>query len=121
MQARGPAAARGVTRITRHPMLVAFGLFGVAHLLVNGSLGDVLFFGGFPLFTWIGGRHQDARKVDEVAGYAGFVAETSILPFAAILAGRQRLVARELPLGALATGVVAAVALRTYHGALFGP
>jgi uncharacterized membrane protein len=121
MQARGPARAQGVTRVTRHPMLAAFGLFGVAHLLVNGSLGDVIFFGGFPLFTRVGGHHQDGRKAHEVRGYDELIATTSILPFGAIAAGRQRLVARELPLAAIAIGLALTVVLRTYHGALFGP
>jgi uncharacterized membrane protein len=121
MLARGPARVHGVLRVTRHPMLMAFALFGVAHLLVNGSLGDVLFFGGFPLFTWIGARHQDGRKRREVAGYDALVAATSIVPFAAILSGRQRLVARELPLPALAGGLILTVVIRWYHHPLFGP
>lgn len=121
MQARGPAMVHGMLRITRHPMLAAFGLYGIAHLLVNGSLGDVLFFAGFPAFSWIGGRHQDARKLREVPGYGAVVATTSIVPFAAIITGRQRLVLRELPLPAIVGGLALAVALRLYHRALFGP
>src|SRR5262249_58135200 len=54
-------AAHGVLRITRHPFNARASLFGLAHLLVNGALGDVLFFGGFPLFAWIGSRHHAAR------------------------------------------------------------
>jgi uncharacterized membrane protein len=121
MLARGPATAHGIVRITRHPMLAGFGLFGIAHLLVNGSLGDMLFFGGFPLYAWIGGRHQDSRKMQTVPGYETLVATTSIVPFAAILAGRQRLVARELPIAALAAGLLVTVLLRLYHHRIFGP
>jgi uncharacterized membrane protein len=121
MTARGPANARGIVRITRHPMLIAFAIFGVAHLLVNGSLADVIFFGGFTLFAWIGARHQDARKVREVPGYAAVVATTSIFPFAAIASGRQRLVTSELPVAAIAGGILLTVAVRWYHHSLFGP
>jgi uncharacterized membrane protein len=121
MQARGPAVAHGMLRVTRHPMLAAFALFGVAHLAVNGNAGDMLFFGGFPVFAWIGARHQDARKLREVPEYATFVRATSIVPFAAIVAGRQRLVARELPVAALAGGLLVTVLLRLYHRTLFGP
>jgi len=88
---------------------------------VNGALGDVLFFGGFPLFVWIGSRHQDARLARDRPGYRELMAETSLVPFAAILAGRQRLVASELPLVPIAVGLVLAVVIRTYHAALFGP
>jgi uncharacterized membrane protein len=121
MQARGPAVAHGLLRITRHPMLAAFALFGIAHLLMNGTLGDVLFFAGFPIFAWIGARHQDARKLREVPGYDALVATTSIVPFAAIVAGRQRLIAHELPLAALAGGLALTLVLRTYHHTLLGP
>jgi uncharacterized membrane protein len=120
MQARGPMEAHGIIRVTRHPMLVAFACFGLAHLLVNGSLASVVFFAGFPLFTWIGSRHQDARKLHERSGYDAVLAETSVLPFAAILAGRQRLVLSELPWVAIAIGVVATVLVRRWHHVLFG-
>ena len=121
MQARGPATVRGVVRITRHPMFAAFGLFGIAHLLVNGSLAAVLFFAGFPVFAWIGARHQDARKTRDRPGYRDLAAVTSIVPFGAIATGKQRLVVAELPLAGLAAGLVLTVVLRAYHGALFGP
>jgi uncharacterized membrane protein len=121
MLARGPAVARGLVRVTRHPMLAGFGLFGAAHLLVNGTLGDVLFFGGFPLFAWIGARHQDTGKAAEVRGYAGLVRATSIVPFAAVLRGRQPFVPAELPAVAIAVGLALAVLLRAYHARLFGP
>lgn len=37
----------------KHPMLVATILWGVAHLLVNGTLADVLLFGGFAVWAFI--------------------------------------------------------------------
>jgi uncharacterized membrane protein len=113
--------ARGLLRITRHPFNASVALFGIAHLLVNGHLGDVLFFAGFPLFAAIGSRHQDARLARSRPGYGELLATTSFVPFAAVVTGRQRMVARELPWGGLAAGVLAAIALRHWHGALFGP
>lgn len=118
MTARGPVTARGVLRITRHPLFSGLGLFGLAHLLVNGSTGDLAFFGGFPLFAWIGARHQDARLTRDKAGYAALVAETSVVPFLAVLTGRQRLVAAELPWRAMAVGLALTVALRHWHDSL---
>lgn len=112
---------RGIVRITRHPFLAAFGCWGVAHLLVNGSLGDVLFYGGFPAWVWIGARHQDARLSRDKPGYAELVGQTSLVPFAAVVSGRQRLVPGELPLTPIAAGLALAVVLRWWHGTLFGP
>ena len=57
-----PGTVKGVLRITRHPLFAGLALWGLAHVLVNGFLSDVVFFGGFPLFSLLGGAHQDARK-----------------------------------------------------------
>jgi uncharacterized membrane protein len=111
----------GILRITRHPLLAGFALWGVAHLLMNGHVGDVVYFGGYPLFVWIGSRHQDARLSRDRPGYAEFVRATSLVPFAAIVAGRQRLVLAELPWLWIGVGVAAALVVRHWHGALFGP
>ncbi len=40
-----------IRNATRHPMLVATKLWATAHLLVNGTLVDVLLFGGFLLWA----------------------------------------------------------------------
>jgi len=36
-----------ISAVTKHPQLVAVKLWALAHLLVNGTLADVLLFGGF--------------------------------------------------------------------------
>ena len=40
-----------IKSVTKHPMLVATKLWGVAHLLANGTLADVLLFGGFVVWA----------------------------------------------------------------------
>lgn len=114
-----PRRARGVTRITRHALFMAIALWGMAHLLVNGFLTDVLFFGGFVVYGLYGSYHQDIRK-RAAPDMAEFYAETSLLPFAAILAGRNRLALRELPIAGILGGLLAATLLYTYHDRLFG-
>ena len=61
----GRAAPRGLLKITRHPGLAGFSLFGIAHMLMNGWAGDVIFFGMFPALGILGGLHQDTRKIRE--------------------------------------------------------
>jgi uncharacterized membrane protein len=108
--------ARGITRVTRHPLFCGLGLWGLAHVLVNGFLSDVIFFGGFFVFWLVGAVHQDTRKRTTAADRLGaFYAETSMLPFAAILAGRTRLVFSEIPWLGVAIGVVGAAALYLLH------
>ena len=116
-----PTSARGLTRITRHPLFVGLGLWGIGHILVNGFLSDVVFFGGFPAFSWVGGLHQDSRRrAEEGSRLRAFYEETSVVPFGAILRGRNRLVLAEIPVVGLLVAVALAAALYAFHDQLFG-
>jgi len=110
---------RGLERITRHPFFVGVALLGVAHALLATRLVGMVFFSFLAVFALLGAHHQDAKLLAERGpSHASFLARSSTVPFAAILAGRQGLVLRELPFGALAGGVAAAWALRQVHSAI---
>lgn len=115
-----PLRARGLSRITRHGFFVGVALWGVGHLLVNGWASDLVFFGGLSLFVVLGALHQDHRKrVTDGERLAPFLAETSLVPFAAVLAGRQRVVWGELPWRAIALGLAGGWVLYWFHPQLF--
>lgn len=116
---RATTRSRGLTRLTRHPLFMNVGIWALAHVVLNGFLNDVLFFGAIFLVGLVGCLHQDARKRVTDPDLAAFFAETSLLPFAAIVAGRNRVVAAELPWMAMAAGGLASAALYRWHGALF--
>lgn len=120
MMASGTPKPHGITRITRHPVFAAFFLFGIAHCLVNGYLSDLIFFGGFAVFAWLGARHQDLRKVIDVPGYVEFHNTTSFLPFAAILNGQQQLNLRELRWPIVLLALIIFYVVRAHHPQLFG-
>jgi uncharacterized membrane protein len=120
MMTSGTPTAYGITRITRHPTFAAIFLFGVAHCLVNGFLSDLVFFGGFSVFSWIGAWHQDTRKIADIPGYAEFKNATSFLPFAAILSGRQPLSLSELRWPITLLALILFYLIRAYHPSLFG-
>ena len=113
--------ARGVLRITRHPMNMGLALWGLAHMLANGTVGDVAFFGAFVIVGVAGAYHMD-RRIRRHKGqpFAEFCRETSVLPFSAILRGRNRLAVDELsfPLALIAVGVFAVLVV--FHGRWFG-
>jgi uncharacterized membrane protein len=111
---------RGVERITRHPFFAGMALFGAAHALLATHLVGTVFFGALTLISSVGAWHQD-RKLLARRGppYAAYLAGTSAVPFAAILAGRQHLIWRELPIGGVLGGVAAALALRFGHDGLW--
>jgi uncharacterized membrane protein len=110
------AEARGIVRITRHPMNMAFALFGLAHLLTSHITAEWFFYGGFVLYGYFGSSHQDLKKV-RTAGeeLSGFVAETSIFPFGAVIKGKQPFKPGEISKIGLLLGIVATVAARYLH------
>jgi uncharacterized membrane protein len=110
----------GIERVTRHPFFVGLALVALAHTLLATRLVGTVFMAGFAVVALAGAWHQD-RKLLGLRGrpYADYMAATSLLPFGAILAGRQRVVWPEFPVGALAAGVAIALALRAVHGAIF--
>lgn len=112
---------RGALRITRHPMNMGLALFGVAHMVANGTLGDVAFFSMFVLVGVFGAYHQDARFAKQKGeSFRRFREATSVLPFAAVLRRRTRLEPAELPWPMVAIAVAAWLALVVFHGRLFG-
>lgn len=113
--------ARGIIRITRHPVMWGIMLWAAAHILAVGSLQAVIFFGGLLLLAAVGTGMQDARKAGQLGeDWARFAARTSNLPFAAVLQGRNRVVWREIGWWRPAAGLAAFAALLWLHGWLFG-
>ena len=111
---------RGLERITRHPFLVGVALTAGAHALLAPHLIGTVFSAGLLALALGGAWHQD-RKLLARRGhpFAAFLAATSLVPFAAIVSGRQRLVLRELPWGSLAATLPAIVFLRWAHASIF--
>jgi uncharacterized membrane protein len=116
-----PDVVRGMLRITRHPFLWGVAVWACGHLMVNGDLGSFVLFGGLLAVALLGTRSIDAKRRRALgARWDAFARETSNVPFAAILAGRQRLSIAEI--GARRIGAAVAVwALLAYaHPYLFG-
>ena len=113
--------ARGVHRITRHPMNWAFILFSLGHLVSNPYGADALFWGGFIAYGLLSAVHQDRRMLAEGRnGFGPFYLQTSNVPFLALLRKRQRLVWSEFNRIALLLALVLTVLLRIFHRQLFG-
>jgi len=114
-------SGQGIQRVTRHPQNLAFGLFGLAHLLANPYAGDWIFFGGFVVYGIVSAMHQDARmRATGPAQVKQFIADTSAIPFAAIISGRQRFAPGEYYPPSLAAAIVLFILLRLLHPMLFG-
>lgn len=59
-------ASPGIVSLTRHPLLLALGIWSAAHILPNGDLAHVILFGTFAGFAMLGGRLVDRRRQREM-------------------------------------------------------
>jgi uncharacterized membrane protein len=85
----GKIPVYGVTRVTRHPRLCGVSLWAVAHLIVNGNLTSQIVFGALLITALNGMRSIDRKRSQALGGlWNEFAAQTSRMPFAAILAKR---------------------------------
>lgn len=107
----------GLTRITRHPLILPVVPWGMANaLLAGGHMPDYILFCGLAVYALAGCKAQDLRV--EASNQVGtvfrdgalqrFYRDTSYAPFGAILDGRQDLrdAMREVPLTSLGVGIM---------------
>jgi len=116
----GRAKAVGMQRITRHPFLWGVAIWGVAHLFSNGRLAEVLLFGGLAVMCLLGTRSIDRKSAArDPQGWSHYRDQTSNLPFAAVISGRNQVMLTELWWRWLVAGAVFALVF-VLHGVLFG-
>lgn len=112
--------ARGVLRITRHPFMWGLVLWAAGHLAVNGERWAVMLFGVLALMALYGTRSIDRKgRARNPEAWDRFAAATSNIPFAAILAGRNKLVLSESWLR-LAAALIVFALVGLLHQRLFG-
>lgn len=110
----------GILRITRHPVQWGILLWAVSHLIANGDVASLIFFATFAAVSSYGTHSIDRKRslsLDE-SKWGHFTAVTSNIPFAAILAGRNKLVIGELGWGKLSIALLLFVGLVYFHGSI---
>jgi uncharacterized membrane protein len=111
----------GITRVTRHPRLCGVSLWAIAHLLVNGHLAALLMFGALLISALNGMVSIDRKRRQALAAlWDEFAAQTSRLPFAAILAGRTHFAPAEFHVWQVALAVAIFSGVFWLHGVI-GP
>jgi uncharacterized membrane protein len=117
----GAQSPRATIRVTRHPMLWSFAIWAAVHILGNGDLAAVVFFGAFLVTALAGMPSIDAKlQRRDPSTWQALSAATSIVPFVAIAQGRNRLVPGEIGWLTPAIGVVVWLAMLVLHPWLFG-
>ena len=114
-------AARGILRITRHPLMWGFALWAASHILARGDVASVIFFGGFLVLALSGTMLIDRRK-SAILGddWRRFAAVTSNAPFVAIAARRNQFRSGEIGWLRPVAGIALYVTVLFLHSALFG-
>jgi len=110
----------GILRVTRHPFLSGVAIWAAVHVFGNGDLPSLIFFGTFFVVVVAGARSIDHKRyVAYGSDWQKFASETSIMPFGAILQGRNSFKAGELGWKGL-LGVALYAALVYFHASIFG-
>ncbi|KAJ3090766.1 CAAX prenyl protease [Physocladia obscura] len=80
----------GLQRITRHPQLFSLAFLSLGAALASPFLTARLLFTFPAVFAVIGGAHQDRRFVRDGKWSQEFIDKTSLIPFVALVDGRQQ-------------------------------
>ena len=112
---------RGMLRITRHPFLWGIAIWSGFHLAANGDQASVMFFGSFLLLSVLGTASIDAkRRRRDPEQWSGFASQTSNVPFAAILLGRNQLVLSEIMGWRQLVAIIVFLGVMFTHNLVFG-
>lgn len=112
---------RGMLRITRHPFLWGVVIWAAGHLLVNGDRASIVLFGAMLALALFGTTSIDAKRKRALgATWDAFAAQTSNVPFGAIVGGRQTLRLGEIGWWRIVPAVVIWAALLFGHSYAFG-
>jgi uncharacterized membrane protein len=119
--ARWDDPAPGILSVTRHPVMWAIGLWAVSHLIANGDLSSVLFFGSLAALG-LGGTVLIDHKKQLALGsnWPRLTEVTSNLPFAALIARRTKLRWRDIGTLRIAAGLLLYAVLYLAHPLITG-
>lgn len=111
----------GILKITRHPVQWAILLWALAHIVSNGDMASITFFGTFALLSAIGMAAIDAkRRLLEEQAWQDFYDVTSSVPFVALLRGKTSLELSEINWFAVGVGLVLFALAYIFHKDIAG-
>jgi uncharacterized membrane protein len=112
---------QGIVRVTRHPFLTGVALWALVHLIGNGDVASLVFFAVWAVVALAGTVSIDNKRRRLLgAAWEPFAAQTSIVPFAAIAAGRNRFSPGEVGAWRLGIAVVVYALMLGGHAHVIG-
>ena len=119
-QLKDDEPARGIVRVTRHPVMWSIAIWAAVHIIARGDVASLIFFGGFAFAALAGTRLIDLRKAETLGDdWRRFAAVTSNVPFTAIVEGRNRFVFAEVGWKRIGAGLGAFAVLLAAHPYVF--
>ena len=116
-----PDVIKGMLRITRHPFLWGVAIWSGGHLMVNGDTASIILFGSMAALAVFGTASIDAKRKRALGDkWNAFAAQTSNLPFGAILTGRQGLKLGEIGLVRILVALAVYAAVAHFHANIAG-
>ena len=111
----------GFFKVTRHPLQWAILLFAGGHLLANGDVASICFFGTLVTVALFGMVAMDARKRREAdPRWFHFMETSSTVPFLAMARGTTRSTRADINWTALIAAIALYVALYWLHDMVSG-
>jgi len=113
--------ARGILRVTRHPLMWGIALWAASHIVARGDAASLIFFGTFLLLALSGTALIDRRKRSQLGeNWRRFATVTSNVPFVAIANGRNRFDLTEIGWHKAGAGLALYALTLAVHPVLFG-
>lgn len=111
----------GILKITRHPVQWAILLWAIAHIVSNGDMASITFFGTFGLLSALGMIAIDARRrFREEDAWQQFYASTGSIPFVALARGKTSMTAGDLNWMAVGIALVLFALAYLFHQDIAG-
>ncbi|MDJ0948308.1 MAG: NnrU family protein [Alphaproteobacteria bacterium] len=108
--------ARGIIKVTRHPLMWGIALWALCHIPANGDAASVILMGSMAGLALIGMPSMDAKlRTRKGHDWERLEGITSTLPFAAILQGRTRVTLGEIGWWRIGIGLALYVAFLLVH------
>jgi uncharacterized membrane protein len=108
--------APGILKVTRHPVMWAFGLWALAHIPPNGDDASLILFGSLALLALAGTAAIDAKaRARDPEAFARLAAATSNVPLVAVMQGRARFALADIGWARIAVALALYAALIFAH------
>ena len=117
----GLKAPTGIIKVTRHPVMWGIGLWALVHMAANRDAAGIILLGAMAVLAFAGALSIDAKKRRLMGEeWTRFAAQTSFVPFAALIGGRTCLSAREIGFWRPVAGLALFAGLYLAHEPVIG-